>query len=92
MDDKTALPADFGAFLRQRRKAARMSVSEVAERAGKSRDVIYRLEKGEDVSSHSLFAVIRALGLSVQLVSAGLPTLEEVRARFANDGDDEDDA
>jgi hypothetical protein len=30
------------------------------------------------------------MGLSLQLAKAGLPTLEEVRARFASD-DEEDD-
>ena len=57
--------------------------------AGRVRDVIYRLEAGEEVSLSSLFAVLSVLQLQVKLESAGMPTLEQVIARFGTDDEDE---
>jgi len=37
----------------------------LAERAGKVREVIYRLESGQDVTVSSLMAVLAALGLAL---------------------------
>jgi HTH-type transcriptional regulator/antitoxin HipB len=86
--DKLRLPQDLGAALRQARKAAGLTATEVAQRSGRSRDVLHRLERGDDVNLSSLFDILRACGLSLQLVSAGLPTLAEMRQRFAQDDDD----
>ncbi|WP_310732373.1 hypothetical protein [Roseateles depolymerans] len=41
------------------------------------REVVYRLEAGEDVTVSSLFSVLRALGLAIRVESAGMPTMEE---------------
>ena len=87
--DKIRLPQDLGVALRQARKAVGLSATEVAKRSGRSRDVLHRLERGEDVTLSSLFDILRASGLSLQLVPAGLPTLAEMRQRFAQDDDDE---
>lgn len=89
MDDTIRLPADLGAALQLRRKAARLSVTAVAQRAGKARDVVYRLERGDEASVSSLMAVLNAMGLVLRLEKAGLPTLQEVQARFAEDEDDD---
>lgn len=51
-----------------------MSKSELADRAGKVREVIYRLEAGEDTTVSSLMAVLSALRLVMRLEPAGLPT------------------
>ena len=64
-----------------------MSKSELAERAGKVREVVYRLEAGEDTTVSSLMAVLSALRLAMRLESAGLPTAEEVARRFQEDDD-----
>lgn len=85
------LQDDLGRELRRRREAARLSKSALAQRAGKVREVIYRLEAGEDVTVSSLLAVLAALGLALRIDEAGLPTMEEVAARFAADEDDADD-
>jgi transcriptional regulator with XRE-family HTH domain len=87
MDDAIKLPSDLGKAIRRRRKAVKMSVTDVARHAGKTRDVVYRIEQGEDVAVTSLMAVLGALGLSLRLEKAGMPTLKDVQARFAEDDD-----
>lgn len=89
MTDTIRLPQDLGRVLRSRREAAGLSKKELAQRAGKVREVIYRLEAGEDVTVSSMLAVLSALGLVVRLEKAGLPTMQEVAARFAEAEDDE---
>ena len=64
----------------------------MAARAGRSRDILYRLERGEDVTVSALMDFLRALGLSLSLQPAGLPTLEEMQRRFAGDPLDDDAA
>ena len=88
MTGKIRLPDELGRQLRERREALRMSKSELAQKAGKVREVIYRLEAGEDSTVSSLLAVAGALGLALRLERSGLPTASEVAARFQ----DEDDA
>jgi HTH-type transcriptional regulator / antitoxin HipB len=70
-----------------RREALGMSKSELAVKAGKVREVIYRLEAGEDTTVSSLIAVMSALKLAMRLEPAGLPTAEEVARRFQLDDD-----
>lgn len=88
MTDVIRLSDELGRQLRERREALGLSKSELAQRAGKVREVIYRLEAGEDSTVSSLMAVLAALGLALRLERAGLPTAEEVARRFL----DEDDA
>lgn len=57
MDDKIRIPTDLGTALQQRRKAARLSATAVARRAGKARDVVYRLERGDEASVSSLMGL-----------------------------------
>lgn len=92
MTDTFRLPDELGAFLKTRREAAGMSKKTLAERAGKVREVVYRLEAGKDVTVSSLMAVLSALGLALTVASAGMPTMEEVAARFALDDDDNETA
>jgi HTH-type transcriptional regulator / antitoxin HipB len=89
MADTLRLQDELGRELRRRREAARLSKSELANRAGKVREVVYRLEAGEDVTVSSLLAILAALGLALRIEEAGLPTMEEVAARFNEDDDDE---
>jgi transcriptional regulator with XRE-family HTH domain len=85
MTDKTILPSELGSLLKAQRKAAGLSKTKLAQRAGKVREVIYRLESGEDVTVSSLLAVLGALGLALQISKAGLPTMQEVADHFAQD-------
>ena len=91
MTDNIRLPDELGSQLRQQREALGLSKSELAKRTGKVREVIYRLEAGQEASVSSLFAVLGALGLKIRLEPAGLPTAAEVARRFAMDDEDEGD-
>ncbi|WPB57444.1 helix-turn-helix domain-containing protein [Xylophilus sp. GOD-11R] len=88
MNDKIRLADQLGKQLVERRQALGMSKSELAEKAGKTREVIYRLEAGDDSTVSSLLAVVGALGLALRLERAGLPTAAEVASRFREEDDD----
>ncbi|MEX1167154.1 MAG: helix-turn-helix domain-containing protein [Hydrogenophaga sp.] len=85
MTDNIRLPDELGAQLRQRRETLGLSKSQLAEKAGKVREVIYRLEAGEDTTVSSFLAVLSALGLSIRLEKAGLPSAADVARRFQMD-------
>lgn len=87
MTDKIRLPDELGRQLREHREALGMSKSELALKAGKVREVVYRLEAGEDSTVSSLLAVMGALGLVLRLERSGLPSAREVAARFQDDDD-----
>jgi len=87
MKDKIRIPADLGQAVREHREAAKLSTVHIAQRSGRSRDVLHRLERGEDVTVASLFDILRAMDLTVRLESRGMPTLEEMRKRFSADSD-----
>lgn len=87
MADTVRLPDELGRLLKERREALRLNKKQLAERAGKVREVIYRLEAGEDVTVSSLLAILSALGLGLRIERVGLPTQQEVAARFARDED-----
>ena len=83
--DTLRLAADLGDELRRRREALGMSKSELAARAGKVSEVVYRLEAGEDTTVSSLLAVLAALGLAMRIDRAGLPSAAEVARRFGEE-------
>lgn len=56
------------AELRQARLRQKLSVDEVAQRAGYSRGTVQRLEKGEAVRWQALVDVARALGVSADVL------------------------
>ena len=87
MTDTIRLPDELGGQLREYRKAFKMNKSELAKKAGKVRDVVYRLEAGEDTTVSSLMAVLGALGLAIRLERVGLPSASEVARRFQEDDD-----
>lgn len=88
MADRPRLPAELGELLRQRRESLGLSKTAAAERAGRVREVIYRLEGGQEASVSSLFDMLRALNLVMHIEPAGLPTMEDVAAAFNRDDDD----
>jgi len=92
MKDILRLPADLGAAIRQVRKDAGLKATDIARDAGRSRDVLHRLEKGDDVTVASLMDILRAMGLVLRLEKAGLPTLAEMQQRFGQPDDEDDDA
>ena len=88
MTDTIRLLDDLGRQLRERLEALGMTKSDLALKAGMVREVVYRLEGGEDTTVSSLMAVLAALGLVLRLEPVGLPSAAEVARRFM----DEDDA
>ena len=67
MTDIIRLPDELGDLLKKRREALRLNKKQLAERAGKVREVVYRLEAGEEVTVSSLLAVLAALGLALRI-------------------------
>ncbi|WP_327574691.1 helix-turn-helix transcriptional regulator [Roseateles sp.] len=90
--DIIRLPSDLGAAVRSHRQQLALTAVDVAARAGRSRDILYRLERGEDVTVSALLDILRALGLSLALQPAGMPTLAEMQRRFGAEALDDDDA
>ncbi len=88
MTDNNRFPGELGRQLQARREALGLSKSALAEKSGKVREVIYRLEAGEESTVSSLLAVMGALGLVMRVDRAGLPTASEVAARFRDEEDD----
>lgn len=89
MKDIIRLPKDLGSAIMAERKARKMKATDIALRAGRARDVLYRLEQGEDVTVSSLMAILGAMDLTIRLERAGMPTLEEVQRRFGSLDDDD---
>jgi transcriptional regulator with XRE-family HTH domain len=87
MTDNVRLSTELGRQLRGHRESLGMSKTELAEKAGKVREVVYRLEAGEDTTVSSLMAVLGALGLALRLEPVGLPSSAEVARRFQEDED-----
>lgn len=87
MTDNIRLLDDLARGLRSHRESIGMSKTEVAAKAGKVREVVYRLEAGEDTTVSSLLAVLGALGLVLRLDPVGLPSAQEVARRFQEDDD-----
>ena len=80
MTDNIRLPDELGRQLRVQREALGLSKSKLADKAGKVREVVYRLEAGEDTT-------VSSLGLAMRLESVGLPSASEVARRFQEDDD-----
>lgn len=87
--DKIRLPSDLGTAIVKYREDNKLSAVAVSAKAGRSRTVLHKLERGEDVTVASLFDILRALGLCLSLERAGMPTLDEMQRRFAIEDDDD---
>lgn len=88
MKDKIRLPSELGEAIKAERKTSRLKATDVALRSGRARNVLYRLERGEDVTVGSLMDILRAMNLTIRLERLGMPTIDEVQRRFAQDEDD----
>jgi HTH-type transcriptional regulator/antitoxin HipB len=89
MQDIIRLPQDLGKTIRNARKELGLKTTDVAQHSGRSRDVLHRLERGDDVTVSSLMAILAAMGLVLRIERAGLPTLQEMTERFASLDDDD---
>lgn len=66
--DAKALVWYYGEILRDRRKSLKITQKELAERVGKERTYINRIEKGEtDMQLSSFFQIADALGLRLRV-------------------------
>ena len=59
----------FGEIIKNRRKELNLSQSELAERIGKQRPYISRIENGEDIRISNFALIANALDLSIQVTS-----------------------
>jgi HTH-type transcriptional regulator/antitoxin HipB len=91
MQDIIRLPKDLGLAIKGARVAQGIKATDVAKRSGRSRDILNRLERGQDVTVSSLMDILATLGLVLRIERMGLPTLDEMAARFA-DLEEQDDA
>ncbi|MGJ7579509.1 helix-turn-helix domain-containing protein [Variovorax sp. RHLX14] len=82
------MPIELGEAIKAERKSSRLKATDIAIRSGRARNVLYRLERGEDITVGSLMDILRAMSLTIRLESLGMPTLDEVKRRFAQDDDD----
>lgn len=73
----------------QARVASGKTATDIAAHAGRSRDILYRLERGEDLTVSALLDLLRGMGFALRLEPARLPTLEEMSQRFAAELDPE---
>ena len=78
---------DLGNAVRSTRRGQGLKATQVAAQSGRSRDLLHRLETGGDITTGALLDVLRSMGFTLRLEPLGLPTLEEVRQRFAEDDD-----
>jgi HTH-type transcriptional regulator / antitoxin HipB len=73
---------ELGEAVAARRKALKMSQSEVASRTGLTRETLVRFERGQltEFGSRKLLAVLAVLGMEINFVGAGMSgTLDELR-------------
>ena len=74
--------AELGGAVAMRRKALKLSQSEVAHRTGLTRETLVRFERGQlaEFGSRKLLAVLAVLGMEMNFVEAGISgTLDELR-------------
>ncbi|MGC4396521.1 helix-turn-helix domain-containing protein [Hydrogenophaga crocea] len=77
--DKINNPVDLGRELRALRKRLGIKSVQLSKDSGRSRDVLNRLERGDEVYVSSLFDALRAMGYSIRLEKRGLPSLAEMQ-------------
>jgi len=83
MKDIIRTPIELGQAVKRLRRERKLKTIEIAAHAGRSRDVLNRLERGQDITVSALLDLLRGMGLSLSIDHAGMPTLEEMQARFA---------
>ncbi len=86
--DKLKTNQALGQAVKAMRSKHNLTATALAKDSGRSRDILHRLECGQDVSVSSLLDILRAAGYAIQLVPAGLPTMEEMQAYFAEELDE----
>ena len=83
--DTLSTSAALGQAVRELRLQNGLKASDIAARAGRSRDILYRLERGQDLTVSAMLDILRAMGQTLALVPARMPTLEEMRKQFGSE-------
>jgi len=78
----------FGRMLRRERRTLGKTQQEVAATIGTRRQTIAELERGGNVGSFTLFAVLAALGKGVMVTDAGRPDMDTIAAMLREWDDD----
>lgn len=78
---------DLAALVRTQRlqagpQGSKMPAQTLADLAGVSRDTIFRIERGEDVSFDTAMRVLRVFGLGLQASPVAWPTLDTAKQHF----------
>lgn len=68
--------------LKAGQKGGKMTAQTLAELAGVSRDTIFRIERGEDVSFSTAMVVLRVFGLGLSAAPVCWPTLDTAQHHF----------
>lgn len=74
---------EFGENVKVARKLRKLTQQDIADRAGISRQTVSKLEKGDAVSSDTLFSILYVIGLSESCISSVSLERDEVGARLA---------
>lgn len=64
---KNAFAYYFGEIIKNRRKELNLSQESLAEKVGKKRPYISRIENGEDIKLSNFALIANALGLTIEL-------------------------
>lgn len=90
--DKITTTHMLGDAIKRIRADGRIKAVNIAAKSGRSRDILHRLENGRDVSVSALLDILRAAGCAIQIVPAGLPSMEQMRQMFSEEEDDDGNA
>lgn len=79
---------DLGKEVAELRKRDGVKATKIAEVTGRSRDTLHRFENGRDITLSAFLDIILAMGYTIELTPKRMPTLQEMRDRFASDLDE----
>jgi ribosome-binding protein aMBF1 (putative translation factor) len=65
--NESAFSYYFGEIIKARRKELKMSQEDLAQKVGKKRPYISRIENGEDIRLSNFALIAMALGLNIQI-------------------------
>lgn len=82
------LSEDFGKRLRAARRDRKLTQSEAASKAGITRALVIRIEKGENVGVDEVHKLAFALGFTLALSESIRPTWENARSFFMEEDDE----
>ncbi len=82
------LSEDFSKQLRAARRDRKLTQNEAAHRAGITRALVIRIEKGENVGVDEVHKLAFALGFTLALSESIRPTWENARSFFMDENEE----